>query len=58
MQEPTLSHSRSCCVGIKSRFKEKEFLPGLLAENRDGNGSLPRSRNPIPEKVDSRPSTL
>jgi transposase len=37
---------------------KSEFLPGLLAENRDGNGSLPRSRNPIPEKVDSRPSNL
>src|ERR1700687_5391025 len=34
------------------------FLPGLLAENRDGNGSLPRSRNLISEKVLTRPSTL
>src|SRR6266446_9334597 len=34
------------------------FLPGLLAENRDGNGSLPRSRNLISEKVFTRPSTL
>ena len=37
---------------------EKEFLPGLLAENRDGNGSLPRSRNLISEKVFARPTTL
>jgi hypothetical protein len=36
----------------------KEFLPSLPAENRDGNGSLPRSRNLISEKVFIRPSTL
>src|ERR1700681_2931808 len=34
------------------------FLPGLLAENRDGHGSLPRSRNLLSEKVFTRPSTL
>src|SRR3984893_15083744 len=34
------------------------FLPGLLAENRDGHGSLPRSRNLLSEKVLTRPSTL
>ena len=58
MQEPTLSRSGSCGDRLKSLFREKEFLPGLLAENRDGNGSLPRSRNLISEKVSSRPSTL
>jgi len=42
----------------KSLFREKEFLLGLLAENRDGNGPLPRSRNLISEKVSLRPSTL
>src|ERR1700694_5363375 len=34
------------------------FLPGLLAENRDGHGSLPRSRNLLSEKGLTRPSTL
>src|ERR1700681_3418686 len=43
---------------LKSLFREKEFLPGLLAENRDGNGSLPRSRNLISEKALTSPSTL
>ena len=58
MQERTLSRSGSCGDSLKSLFREKEFLPGLLAENRDGNGSLPRSRNLISEKVFTRPSTL
>jgi hypothetical protein len=58
VQERTLSHSGSCRGNLKSLFREKEFLPGLLAENRDGNGSLPRSRNLISEKVFTRPSTL
>jgi len=49
---------RSCGDNLKSLLREKEFLPGLLAENRDGNGSLPRSRNLISEKVFTRPSTL
>src|ERR1017187_4546471 len=49
-----------CCIDRLSwhLFRGKEFLPGLLAENRDGNGSLPRSRNLISEKVFTRPSTL
>ena len=38
---------------LKSLFREKQFLPGLLAENSDGNGSLPRSRNLISVKVSS-----
>ncbi len=36
----------------------KKFLPGLLAENRDGNGSLPRFRNLISVMISSRPSTF
>src|SRR4029077_11758407 len=36
---------------------EKKFLPGLLAE-RDGNGSIPRFRNLLSEKVLTRPSSL
>src|ERR1017187_9670312 len=49
-----------CCIDRLSwhLFRGKEFLPGLLAENRDGNGSLPCSRNLISEKVLTRPSTL
>src|ERR1700692_637245 len=58
MQERKVSRSGSCSGNLKSLFREKEFLPGLLAENRDGNGSLPRSRNLISEKVLTRPSTL
>jgi hypothetical protein len=58
VQERTLSRAGSCGDNLKSLFREKEFLPGLLAENRDGNGSLPRSRNLISEKVFTRPSTL
>src|SRR6202521_2738486 len=53
-----LSRPGSCGDHLKSLFRGKEFLPGLLAENRDGNGSLPRSRNLISEKVFTRPSTL
>src|SRR6202521_4946254 len=53
-----LSRPGSCGDHLKSLFRGKEFLPGLLAENRDGNGSLPRSRNLIPGKVFTRPSTL
>ena len=58
MQERTLSRAGSCGDTLKSLFREKQFLPGLLAENKDGNGSLPRSRNLISEKVSTRPSTL
>ena len=58
VQEPKVSRSGSCSGDLKSLFREKEFLPGLLAENRDGNGSLPRPRNLISEKVFTRPSTL
>jgi hypothetical protein len=58
VQERTLSRSGSCGDNLKSLFRGKEFLPGRLAENRDGNGSLPRPRNPISEKVASRPSSL
>src|ERR1700692_1236531 len=58
MQERKVSRSGSCSGNLKSLFREKEFLPGLLAENRDGNGSLPRPRNLISEKVLTRPSTL
>jgi hypothetical protein len=43
---------------LKIPVYEKQFLPGLLAENRDGNGSLPHFRNPIPVKVSCRPSSL
>ena len=58
VQERTLQRPDSCGDNLKSLFREKVFLPGLLAENRDGNGSLPRSRNLISEKVFTRPSTL
>src|ERR1700692_957566 len=58
MQERKVSRSGSCSGNLKSLFREKEFLPGLLAENTDGDGSLPRSRNLISEKVLTRPSTL
>ena len=58
VQERTLPRSDPCGDRLKSLFREKQFLPGLLAENRDGNGSLPRSRNLISEKVFPRPSTL
>ena len=58
MQERTLSHIGSSGDNLKSLFRGKGFLPGLLAENRDGNGSLPRSRNLISEEVLTRPSTL
>jgi transposase len=57
MQERTLSRSSACYGCLKPRFR-KGTLPGLLAKNRDGNGSLPRSRNLIPVMVCSRPPSL
>jgi hypothetical protein len=45
-------------VTTKNPCLRKKFLPGLLEENRDGNESLSGFRNPIPEKVSSRPSSL
>src|SRR5579862_110626 len=41
-------------VGAGSTALRPEKLP---AESRDGNGSLPRTRNLISEKVFTRPST-
>ena len=57
MQERTLSRSRSYGDNLKALFTGTSS-PGLLAENRDDNGSLPRFRNPKSEKVSFRPSSL
>jgi hypothetical protein len=38
MQEPTLPRSRFCGDNLKSLFRGKEFLPGLLAKKEMAMG--------------------
>src|SRR4030095_13115211 len=57
VQERKLSRSRACSHHLKSLLRN-DFPVRSAGEKKDGNGSLPRSRNLIPVKAVSRPPSL